>query len=133
MQCYQNNKLLAVQIKEFNLIIIVAYFLPETNIETIYQALNEAFQCCQGRARMILGGDFNCRLDSTERGNLLCEFLINWNLRCVNDNEEVTCEFQCGKSIYRFIFRKQGTLRTLYRDKDQQFIPNKAQASFLLL
>ena len=122
-----------MQIKELSLIIIVAYFLPEINLETIYQALTEAFQCCQGRARMILGGDFNCGLDSTERGNLLCEFLINWNLHCVNDNEEVTCEFQCSKSIYRLIFRKQGTLRTIYRDKDQQFIFNKAQASVSLL
>ena len=77
---HQNNKLLAVQIKELSLVIIVAYFPPKTDLETIYQALTEAFHFCQGRARMILGGDFNCRLDSTERGNLLCEFLLNWNL-----------------------------------------------------
>ena len=68
--------------KEFSLIIIVAYFPSKTDLETTYQALAEAFQCCQGRARMILGGNFNCRLDSTERGNLLCEFLINWNIQC---------------------------------------------------
>ena len=52
---------------------------------------------------MILGGDFNFRLDLTERGNLLCEFLINWNLHCVNDNE-VTYEFQCGKSVIDLVF-----------------------------
>ena len=96
---HQNNKLLAQQIKEFSLIIIVAYFPPKTDLETIYQALTEAFQCFQGRARMIMGGDFNCRLDSTERGNLLCEFLINWNLHCVNENEEVIYEFQCGELL----------------------------------
>ena len=101
---HQNNKLLALQIKEFSLIIIVAYFLPKTDLETIYQALTEAFQCCQGRALMILGGDFYCRLDSTERGNILCEFLINWNLHCVNDNEEVTYEFQCDKSVIDLLF-----------------------------
>ena len=53
---------------------------------------------------MILGDDFNCRLDSTERGNLLCEFLIIWNLHCVNDNEEVTYDFQCGKSVIDLFF-----------------------------
>ena len=77
----------------------ISRFHFETDLETIYQALTEAFQCCQGRARMILGGDFNCRLDSTERGSLLCEFLLNLKLHCVNDNEEVTYEFQCGKSV----------------------------------
>ena len=41
---HQNNELLAVQIKQFSLIIIVAYFPPEDDIETIYQALTEAFQ-----------------------------------------------------------------------------------------
>ena len=96
---HQNKKILALQIKEFSLIIIVAYFPLKTDLETIYQALTEKIQCRQGRARMILGGDFNCRLDSTERGNLLCEFFINWNLHCVNDNEEVTYEFQCCKSV----------------------------------
>ena len=105
--------------KEFSLIIIVAYFPPKTDLETIYKALTEAFQCCQGRAHMILGGDFNCRLNSTERGNLLCVFLINWNLHCVNDNEEVTYEFQCGKSVFDSFFDSffdsvvQGTIRTL--------------------
>ena len=42
---HQNSKLLAVQIKEFSLIIIVAYFPPKIDLETIYQALTEAFQC----------------------------------------------------------------------------------------
>ena len=93
-----------MQIKELSLIIIVAYFSTKTDLETIYQILNDAFQYCQGRARMILGGDFNCRLDSTERGNLLCEILINWNLHCVNDNEEETYEFQCGKSVIDLFF-----------------------------
>ena len=53
---------------------------------------------------MILGGDFNCRLDSTERGILLCEFLINWNLHCVSDNEEVTYDFHCGKIVIDLFF-----------------------------
>ena len=101
---HQNNKLLALQIKEFSLIIIVAYFPPKTDLETIYQALTETFQCCQGKARMVLGGDFNCRLDSSERGNSLCEFLINWNLHCVNDIKEVTYEFQYGKSVIDLFF-----------------------------
>ena len=86
MVLHQNNELSAVQIKEFSLIIIVAYFPSKTELEAIYQALTEAFQCCQGRARMILDGDFNCRLDSTETGNLLCQLLSNWILHCVNDN-----------------------------------------------
>ena len=38
---HQNNKLLAVEIKEFSLIKIVAYFTPKTALETIYQALTE--------------------------------------------------------------------------------------------
>ena len=101
---HRNNKLLAVQIKEFSLIIIVATFPPKTDLETMYQALTVAFQCCQGRARIFLGGDLNCRLDSTERGNLLWEILINWTIHCVNDNEEVTYEFQCGKSFIDLFF-----------------------------
>ena len=107
---HQNKKLLALQIKEFSLIIIVAYFPPKTDLETIYKALTEKFQCRQGRARMVLGGDFNCRLDSTERGNLLCEFFINWNLHCVNDNDEVTYEFQCCKSLIDLFFVSQELL-----------------------
>ena len=35
---------------------------------------------------------------------LLCEFLINWNLQCVNDNKEVTYEFQCGKGVIDLFF-----------------------------
>ena len=101
---HQNNKLLALQIKEFSLIIIVAYFPPKTDLETKYQALTEAFQCCQGKARMVLGGDFNCRLDSSERGNSPCEFLIIWNLHCVNDIKEVKYEFQYGKSVIDLFF-----------------------------
>ena len=84
---------------------VIHFFLSLSKcLETIYQALIKAFQCCQDRARMILGGDFNCRLDSAERGNLLCEFLINWNLHCVNDNGEITYEFQCGKSVINLFF-----------------------------
>ena len=107
---HQNNELLALKIKEFSLIIIVAYFPPKTDLGTINQALTEALQCCLGRAHMILGGDFNCGLDSLERGNLLCDFLINWNLQCVNDNEEVTYEFQCGKSFINLFFESKELL-----------------------
>ena len=82
----------------------------KTDLETIYQALTETFQCCQGKARMVLGGDFNCRLDSSERGNSLCEFLINWNLHCVNDIKEVTYEFQYGKSVIDLFFVSKNIL-----------------------
>ena len=68
------NKKLALQIKEISLIITVVYFPPKNDIGTIYQALTEVFQCCQGKARMIIDGDFNSRLDSAERGNSLYEF-----------------------------------------------------------
>ena len=63
---HENNNLLELQIKEISLIIIVAYIPPNNDLETKNQALTETFQCCQGKARMILGGDYNCRLESTD-------------------------------------------------------------------
>ena len=73
--CHQNDKLLALYIKALSLTVIVPYFSPKTNLGTIYQALTRALQCCQGKPRIILGDEFNCRLDSTERAISLYCFL----------------------------------------------------------
>ena len=85
---HEKNNFLELQNKEISLIIIVAYIQSNTDLETKYPALPETFQCCQGKARMILGGNFNCRLDSTDGNRQLSKFLIKWNIHCVNDNKE---------------------------------------------
>ena len=99
-----NNKLLALQIKEINLITIEAHFPPKTNLETIYQAFTEALQCCQGKPRRSWVATSIAELTQREKVNSLCEFLKNWNLHCVNDHKEVTYEFQHGKSVIDLFF-----------------------------
>ena len=64
----------------------------------VLKKMNERQKC------MILGRDFNYRLESMERGNSLFEFLISSNLLCINDNKKVMYEYQRGKRVTDFFF-----------------------------
>ena len=77
----------------------------------VLKKMNERQKC------MILGRDFNYRLDSMERGNSLFEFLISSNLLCINDNKKVTYEYQRGKRVTDFFPLATNSQNTLRRQK----------------
>ena len=63
---HQNDTILALQIVEISLILILAYFPPRTDLETIDQAITKVFQCCRGKAPTILTAVTSIA-DSTQR------------------------------------------------------------------
>ena len=72
------------------LIKLVAVYCPTTNypiscLEQVYLDLQNLVEdTLRNRGHCIIGGDFNTVFDHEERGQLLAEFLANFNLDLAN-------------------------------------------------
>ena len=82
-ETFKNQFVLSVFLVELRITLIVAYFRPKTSISFILDTLIE----CMSKTicgNIILGGDFNARLDCNSRGSRLVDNLLHFNLRCIN-------------------------------------------------
>ena len=83
----------------------VAYFPPNTPTDQISLEICKALDTVKHSKLLILGGDFNCRLDdNSRRGSTLCRNLDKYNLSCTNDQSLRTHTCHNGSSVIDLLF-----------------------------
>ena len=73
----KNYMAVAIEIEELNLTFIAAYCETNTNKKFINREITKVMQYCYGSLHIILGVDINCRLDTANHADFLCDFLMN--------------------------------------------------------
>ena len=99
---YSSDHLLAVNLVESSCSFVVAYFKPNTDLEDIYQELKNCLDNLSGV--IFVGGDFNARRDSGNRGEELVHFMCQFGFICLNSAEESTFYCHNGESTIDLVF-----------------------------
>ena len=84
-QIYALDNISANNSDSLKLSLAVCYFSPLTELETIVADISDCLEKCKHKELIIIGGDFNCRIDAGERGKHLCEIQIDVGFTCLND------------------------------------------------
>ena len=106
-----------VAVKTTQTSLICFYFQPDTVLEDILHHISDAVSTVDISQPLILGGDFNCRLDNGERGDELTDFLrINYQLELQSSHHEPTYHCWNGSSVIDLIFSNFNTATTVVRN-----------------
>ena len=88
-----------------NIGIIVSYFAPDTNIYSITNELGKVLSLCRDLTSIVLGGDFNCRLDKPNlQRQILLQNMRTYGLICINREQVPTSICHNGTSVIDLIF-----------------------------
>ena len=95
------------------------YMRPDCSIEVIFSVMGDSLTKLDLSKPVIIGGDFNCRIDASSasnRGKQLLEFMESLGLTCQNRAEEKTYICSNGGSTIDLIFtngQSSGPLSTI--------------------
>jgi exonuclease III len=94
----------ALCIKIDDTIVIASYFKPKTEITKIGEQLSEIWQTLPETQKIIIYGDFNCRVDRGNRGSRLREIIEGQGLYLQNNNQRHTYISHNGSSLIDLVF-----------------------------
>jgi hypothetical protein len=99
-----SNVHVAVRTKVYD--IVAFYFSPATPLEDVIEGVSAAISTLPpNRRRTIVLGDFNCRIDSGDRGEILAEVLREqFNLELRSNTEKHTFVGPQGRSVIDLVF-----------------------------
>jgi sorting nexin-29 len=97
-------------VETLGVIFMVAYFVPNTPMDEILMIISGALASLDPNKPMILGGDFNCRIDTGRRGTDLSEQLYQYGFSLINERLQPTYVAPTGSSTIDLMF---------YRGKQQ--------------
>ena len=106
---------LCVSFPSLHLAVIVAYFRPQSDIEVINEKIGSCLDVIPNSAKVILSGDFNCRLDgSHSRGYDLVDLLQPYDLALLNQPDRHTYFCHNGRSTIDLVFVQHSLLHNTH-------------------
>ena len=107
-EVYGNENMLCVSVTL--LTIVVCYYPLNTCVDDILLDICQFLDTVPTCAKILLGGDFNCRIDGDHRrGEILCKNLQFAGLNCINSPENCTYYSHNGSSTTDLFFAKNIT------------------------
>lgn len=91
------------------------YYNPDTNIADIIEEITHDISNIDNTTTCIIGGDFNCRMDShCTKGDTLLHLMNTYHFRLMNDPNEPTYYAHNGTSTIDLLFVRSKKINVLY-------------------